>query len=147
MRRAIADPVKGLGFMRLHVDEEALEHIARMANGDIRRSLNALELAALTTSPEPDGTVQITLRGGGRVDPPPHRESGRVDAVRRLVRFSQERARLQRRRTVLVPLCRREARHGSDDVPAASDRRLQRRYRPRQSAGDGAVRHGDGRLS
>ena len=32
-----------------------------MANGDIRRSLNALELAALTTSPEPDGTVQITL--------------------------------------------------------------------------------------
>lgn len=60
MRRAIADPVKGLGFMRLHVDEEALEHIARMANGDIRRSLNALELAALTTSPEPDGTVQIT---------------------------------------------------------------------------------------
>jgi putative ATPase len=61
MRRAIADPVKGLGFMRLHVDEEALEHIARMAGGDIRRSLNALELAALTTSPEPDGTVQITL--------------------------------------------------------------------------------------
>jgi putative ATPase len=61
MRRALADPVKGLGFMRLHVDEEALQHIARMAAGDIRRSLNALELAALTTSPEPDGTVQITL--------------------------------------------------------------------------------------
>ncbi|GFZ85776.1 ATPase AAA [Paenibacillus marchantiophytorum] len=61
MQRAIADPVKGLGFMRLHAQEEALEHIARMANGDIRRSLNALELAALTTSPEPDGTVRITL--------------------------------------------------------------------------------------
>jgi putative ATPase len=61
MRRAIADPVKGLGFMSLHVDEEALAHIARMANGDIRRALNALELAALTTSPEPDGTVQVTL--------------------------------------------------------------------------------------
>jgi putative ATPase len=61
MQRAIADPVKGLGFMRLHVEEEALQHIARMANGDIRRSLNALELAALTTSPEPDGTVRITL--------------------------------------------------------------------------------------
>ncbi|MCY9661095.1 replication-associated recombination protein A [Paenibacillus chondroitinus] len=61
MRRAIADPDKGLGFMRLHVDEEALEHIAQMAVGDIRRSLNALELAALTTSPEPDGTVRITL--------------------------------------------------------------------------------------
>ncbi|MNI19931.1 Replication-associated recombination protein A [compost metagenome] len=61
MRRAIADPVKGLGFMRLDVHEEALKHIARMANGDIRRALNALELAALTTSPESDGTIQITL--------------------------------------------------------------------------------------
>ncbi|MFC5447204.1 replication-associated recombination protein A [Paenibacillus aestuarii] len=61
MRRALADPVKGLGFMHLQAHEEALEHIARMAAGDIRRSLNALELAALTTSPEPDGTVQITL--------------------------------------------------------------------------------------
>jgi putative ATPase len=61
MRRAIADPVKGLGFMRLQVDEEAITHIARMAVGDIRRSLNALELAALTTSPEPDGKVRITL--------------------------------------------------------------------------------------
>ncbi|MBP1995705.1 replication-associated recombination protein A [Paenibacillus eucommiae] len=61
MRRAIADPIRGLGFMSLHVDEEALQHIAEMANGDIRRSLNALELAALTTSPEPDGTIRITL--------------------------------------------------------------------------------------
>jgi putative ATPase len=61
MRRAIADPVKGLGFMRLDADDEALRHIARMAGGDIRRSLNALELAALTTPPEPDGTVRITL--------------------------------------------------------------------------------------
>ncbi|NEW04547.1 replication-associated recombination protein A [Paenibacillus sp. SYP-B3998] len=61
MRRAITDPVKGLGFMRLEVQEEALQHIATMAVGDIRRSLNALELAALTTSPEPDGSVQITL--------------------------------------------------------------------------------------
>ncbi|MCD1258264.1 replication-associated recombination protein A [Paenibacillus athensensis] len=61
MRRALADPVKGLGFMRLDVEEEALAHIARMAAGDIRRSLNALELAALTTPPEADGTVRVTL--------------------------------------------------------------------------------------
>ena len=61
MRRAIADPEKGLGFMRLQADEEALMHLARMAGGDIRRALNALELAALTTPPEPDGTVRITL--------------------------------------------------------------------------------------
>lgn len=61
MRRALADPVKGLGFMKLAVDEDALEHIASMANGDIRRALTALELAAVTTPSEPDGTVRITL--------------------------------------------------------------------------------------
>lgn len=47
--------------MQLQVDEEALQHIATMANGDIRRALNALELAAMTTAPETDGSVHITL--------------------------------------------------------------------------------------
>ncbi|OMD56746.1 replication-associated recombination protein A [Paenibacillus odorifer] len=61
MRRALADKEKGLGFMELQVDEEALLHIATMANGDIRRALNALELAALTTAPQVDGSVHITL--------------------------------------------------------------------------------------
>lgn len=61
MRRALADEQHGLGFMRLQADEDALLHIAAMANGDIRRALNALELAAMTTAPEPDGSVHITL--------------------------------------------------------------------------------------
>lgn len=61
MRRALADAERGLGFMDLRVDEEALQHIAAMANGDIRRALNALELAAMTTSPDPDGSVHLTL--------------------------------------------------------------------------------------
>ncbi|AIQ48865.1 ATPase AAA [Paenibacillus sp. FSL R7-0273] len=61
MRRALADEQHGLGFMRLAADEDALLHIAAMANGDIRRALNALELAAMTTAPEPDGSVHITL--------------------------------------------------------------------------------------
>ncbi|MDP4095215.1 replication-associated recombination protein A [Paenibacillus sp. P96] len=61
MRRALDDAEKGLGFMELRVDEEALDHIASMANGDIRRALNAFELAAMTTSPLADGTVHITL--------------------------------------------------------------------------------------
>ncbi|MCZ4148210.1 AAA family ATPase, partial [Escherichia coli] len=58
---ALQDADKGLGFMELKVDEEALSHIATMANGDIRRALNALELAALTTPPEMDGSIHITL--------------------------------------------------------------------------------------
>jgi putative ATPase len=61
MRRALADKDRGLGFMNLQVEEEALDHIASMAGGDIRRALNALELAAVTTPSRPDGSVHITL--------------------------------------------------------------------------------------
>ncbi len=61
MRRALSDRDRGLGFMDLHAEEDALRHIAAMAGGDIRRALNALELAAVTTPSEPDGSVRITL--------------------------------------------------------------------------------------
>jgi putative ATPase len=61
MKRALADPDRGLGGLPIQADEDALQHLARMANGDIRRALNALELAAMTTPPEPDGTIRITL--------------------------------------------------------------------------------------
>ncbi|RXZ84492.1 replication-associated recombination protein A [Paenibacillaceae bacterium] len=61
MQRAIADQARGLGFMDLQADEDALQHLAEMANGDIRRALNALELAAVTTPSQPDGSVRLTL--------------------------------------------------------------------------------------
>lgn len=61
MERALVDEQRGLGFMQLKVDKDALDHLANMAGGDIRRALNALELAAVTTSSESDGTVHITL--------------------------------------------------------------------------------------
>lgn len=61
MRRALADRERGLAFLPLRVEEEAIAHIAAMANGDIRRALNALELAALTSAPEADGTIPLTL--------------------------------------------------------------------------------------
>ncbi len=61
MRRALADARRGLGYMDLRADEDALEHIAAMSGGDIRRALNALELAALTTPPQADGSVRVTL--------------------------------------------------------------------------------------
>ncbi|NEZ42036.1 replication-associated recombination protein A [Paenibacillus alvei] len=61
MKRALVDKERGLGFMPVQADSDALEHIASMANGDIRRALNALEMAAMTTTPGEDGTVHITL--------------------------------------------------------------------------------------
>ncbi|WP_168121662.1 replication-associated recombination protein A [Paenibacillus sp. HB172176] len=61
MRRALSDKERGLGFMTIQAEEDALAHIAAMAGGDIRRALNALELAAVTTPSQIDGSVHITL--------------------------------------------------------------------------------------
>lgn len=62
LNKAIKDKERGLGGMQLTVDEDAVEHIARMAAGDLRVAYNALELAALTTLPQKDGLVHITLK-------------------------------------------------------------------------------------
>lgn len=56
---AIKDPERGLGQMRVRVDEDALHHWVRVSAGDVRTALNALELAALSTPTGPDG-IHIT---------------------------------------------------------------------------------------
>lgn len=58
---AIDDPVNGYGDQEVQIDEDALEHIAQVANGDVRSALNALELAVLTTPMEADGSTHVTL--------------------------------------------------------------------------------------
>lgn len=60
MKSALRDKERGLGTLPLEVEEGALEHLAKMANGDIRRALSALELAVVTTSPLEDGTIRVT---------------------------------------------------------------------------------------
>ncbi len=57
---AAADTERGLGAMNVQIDDEALNHIVTVANGDVRSALNALELAALTTPVGKDG-IHITL--------------------------------------------------------------------------------------
>ncbi|MBI5211178.1 MAG: replication-associated recombination protein A [Elusimicrobia bacterium] len=59
--RAVSDTALGLGAMRLALSAPAREHLLRMASGDARRLLNALELAALSTAPAKDGARRITL--------------------------------------------------------------------------------------
>ena len=58
---ALKNRHKGLGKQNISADEEALRHIARVAGGDLRSAYNALELAALTSNPDKDGNVHITL--------------------------------------------------------------------------------------
>lgn len=59
--RALDDKERGLGHMKISADDAALAHLAKISDGDARKALNALEIAALTTNPEPDGTIHITL--------------------------------------------------------------------------------------
>ncbi len=61
LRRALADEEKGLGSYHAKMDEDALDFLSNTANGDARAALNALELAALTTDPDDDGMIHITL--------------------------------------------------------------------------------------
>jgi putative ATPase len=61
LKRAVSDEERGLGHMKIRADEDALRHIARIADGDARKALNSLEIAALTTSPQSDGTIAIDL--------------------------------------------------------------------------------------
>ncbi len=61
LHRALADRDQGLGAMALTVTEEALLHFARMAGGDARRALNALELAALSSAVDEHGVVRVDL--------------------------------------------------------------------------------------
>lgn len=58
---ALTNRRKGLGKMNIQADEDALWHIASMAGGDLRSAYNALELAAITTEPDGEGRVHITL--------------------------------------------------------------------------------------
>ncbi|HPO15825.1 MAG TPA: replication-associated recombination protein A [Candidatus Hydrogenedentes bacterium] len=59
LERAVVHPSLGFQDLTIQADPEALAHIARYAEGDVRRALNALEVALLTTPPE-DGCVHIT---------------------------------------------------------------------------------------
>lgn len=47
--RALTDKEKGFGNVPVKVDEEALDFLAKISDGDARRALNALELGVLTT--------------------------------------------------------------------------------------------------
>jgi putative ATPase len=73
LRRALADEERGLGGLALDADDAALSLIAREADGDARRGLNALEAAAALAGP------------GGRID----EERAREALQRRFARYDK----------------------------------------------------------
>lgn len=59
--QTLTDPDRGYGQLNVQIDDEALEHLVDVANGDARGVLNALELAVETTPPDDDGVIKIDL--------------------------------------------------------------------------------------
>ncbi|UOE54522.1 replication-associated recombination protein A [Cytobacillus oceanisediminis] len=61
LKRALLDKERGLGNKQTDVTDEALTHLATASNGDVRSSLNALELAVLSTKEDEEGIIKIDL--------------------------------------------------------------------------------------
>ncbi len=58
---ALADEERGYGKLDVRIDQDALEHLVNVANGDARALLNAIELAVETSPPDDQGVIAIDL--------------------------------------------------------------------------------------
>lgn len=61
LKRAVTDEEKGMGAYGVKAEEDAIDFLADIANGDARAALNAIELGVLTTERGEDGAIHITL--------------------------------------------------------------------------------------
>jgi len=61
LHRALEDQERGYGDKEIKLDEDAKAHLIRVAGGDGRNALNALELAVESTQPDKEGVIQVTL--------------------------------------------------------------------------------------
>lgn len=61
LTRAVYDTEKGMGAYNAHIDDNALEFLADISNGDARAALNAIELGVLTTTPDKNKEIHITI--------------------------------------------------------------------------------------
>ena len=59
--RALKDELKGLGKLKVELDDDAMLHLIMMSNKDARVALNTLEIAALTTPPDAEGKRRISI--------------------------------------------------------------------------------------
>jgi putative ATPase len=61
LERTLVDKERGFGERSIKIDEDALQHLIRVAGGDARNALNALELAVESTPPGASGQIHISL--------------------------------------------------------------------------------------
>ena len=61
LKRALTDTEKGMGAYNAQIDDDALDFLAAVSNGDARAALTAIELGVLTTDRSDDGIIHITI--------------------------------------------------------------------------------------
>jgi putative ATPase len=62
MKRALADKEIGLAKYKIDINNDALEFLAEVSDGDARKALNALEIGVLTTAPDAKGVIHFDLK-------------------------------------------------------------------------------------
>ncbi|RGK47631.1 replication-associated recombination protein A [Ligilactobacillus ruminis] len=61
INRALQDDERGLGKYHVVLDDDAMIHLTRATNGDLRSALNGLELAVMSTPTDESNHVHVTL--------------------------------------------------------------------------------------
>ena len=61
LKRAVTDVEKGMGSYNAQIDDEALDFLADVCNGDARAALTAIELGVLTTDRSEDGIIHVDI--------------------------------------------------------------------------------------
>ncbi|NQT07000.1 MAG: replication-associated recombination protein A [Candidatus Omnitrophica bacterium] len=62
LKRSLCDKERGFGKKKIDAEDDAISHIAKMADGDARRALNALEVGVLTTKPDKKNRIHFDLK-------------------------------------------------------------------------------------
>lgn len=60
--KALKDKERGFGSLKIKIYDEALEHLAKLSDGDARRALSALELGILSTTKDKKGYINFSLK-------------------------------------------------------------------------------------
>lgn len=71
LQKAVEDPERGFGKLKVKLSEEALDHLSHWAHGDARVGLNALEVAVLSRARK-GGAIQIGLKEAEEAVQRPH---------------------------------------------------------------------------
>src|SRR5579863_5489830 len=137
LRNALADRERGLGATPLAMDDEALSLLARAGDGDARRALNMLELAASLAVASGGGVItqqiaqEVGSGGRRRFDKGGEQFYDQISALHKAVRGTDPDAALYWLARMLDGGCdphylaRRITRMASEDIGLADPRALQ----------------------